>query len=374
MTKGKDDDDEENREDVEGEIEAEGKGRRTEILSYATGIYPRSSSLITATRRLSSNDPRLKELFLRGKSSWINTQRRARLNYISDPMIDWDDIFRPFSKVRGIELGALNRFFETNTFYRRLTVKDALDGYGSIVYDHLALDLIDTGDKVKEKGKRSKYKGKGSSINITYGKAACIPDPYTFAYMNENKYYKSYEDYLYAIADMLNAEAKTLAEKGVDIIQLNSPALVYNVSNEIDVDLSMVKDAIERVKRGVRSKVYLYLYFGNVSSIFNKLIDINVDGIGFDVTSTRLASILGYDTKGKDVVVGILDTMNTRLEDVKSTAAALDFVIDRMEAERILLTVSNSLEFLPYRFALKKLSLLGNITRLVKAKQNGIMI
>ena len=373
MTKGKDDD-EENRKDVEDEIETEGKERRTEILSYATGIYPRSSSLIAATRRLSSNDPRLRELFLRDKRSWINAQRRARLNYISDPMIDWDDIFRPFSKVRGIELGALNRFFETNTFYRRLTVKDALDGYGSIVYDHLALDLIDTSDKIKEKGKRSKHRGKNSSINIVYGKVACMPDPYTFAYMNENTYYKSYEDYLSAIADMLNAEAKTLAEKGVDIIQLNSPALAYNVSNGIDVDLNMVKDAIERVKRGVRSKVYLYLYFGNVSSIFNKLIDINVDGIGFDVTSTRLASILGYDTKGKDVVVGILDTMNTRLEDVKSTAAALDFVIDRMEAEHIILTMSNSLEFLPYRFALKKLSLLGNITRLVKAKQSGIII
>jgi 5-methyltetrahydropteroyltriglutamate--homocysteine methyltransferase len=373
MTKGKDD--EESREDVTKiEIEAEGKGRRTEILSYATGIYPRSSSLITATRRLGSNDPRLRELFLKGKKSWINTQRRARLNYISDPMIDWDDIFRPFSKVRGIELGALNRFFETNTFYRRLIVKDALDGYGSIVYDHLALDLIDTNDKIKEKGKRSRHKGKSSSINIIYGKVVCMPDPYTFAYMNENTYYKSYEDYLSAIADMLNAEAKTLAENGVDIIQLNSPALAYNLSNGIDVDLSMVKDAIEKVKRGVRSKVYLYLYFGNVSSVFNRLIDINVDGIGFDATSTRLASILGYDVKGKDIVIGILDAMNTRLEDAKSTAAALDFVIDRMNSEHILLTVSNSLEFLPYRFALKKLSLLGNIARLVKAKQNGVMI
>lgn len=328
------------------------------ILNYATGIYPRSSSLITATRRLPRDDPKLKTMFINGKRSWINTQLRTGLSYIADPMIDWDDIFRPFSKVNGIRLGALNRFFETNTFYRRLIVEGELDGYGDIVLRHLALDLID------DKKGRSKAR---------YRKVACIPDPYTFAYMNENTYYKGYEDYMIAVADMLNKEAKTLAENGVDIIHLSAPAVAYSVNNGISIDLDLVKEAVERVKSKVKSKVYLYLYFGNVADVFDRLLDIKVDGIGIDVISTRIASIVDYSID-KDLIIGIVDSMNTRLEDVRSVASALDLILNKINAKNIVLTVNNSLEFLPYMFAIKKLSILGKITKLLKAKQDGLVL
>ncbi len=339
------------------------------IFNYATGIYPRSSTLINATRRLAFDDPKLRELFIRGKRSWINIQKRLGLSYIADPMLDWDDIFRPFSRVNGIELGGLNRFFETNTFYRRLVIKDELRGYGDIVVKHLALDLI---DEPSVNNNRSSSKNSNRKDSIKYKKVACIPDPYTFSYMNENRYYKSYEDYILAVADMLNAEARTLADSGVDIIHVNAPAIAYNVSNGIDVDISIVKQAVERVKSNVKSKVYLYLYFGNVSSIFDKLLDIKVDGIGIDVTSTKITSIIDHSID-KDLIIGIIDSMNTKLEDVRSTASALNFVLNKIDAKNIALTVSNSLEFLPYRFAIKKLSLLGKITRLLKMKQGSIV-
>lgn len=335
------------------------------IFNYATGIYPRSSTLINATRRLAVDDPKLRELFIKGKKSWINIQKRAGLSYIADPMLDWDDIFRPFSRVNGIELGALNRFFETNTFYRRLVIKDELRGYGDIVVKHLALDLI---DEPSVNNNRRSSKNSNRKDVIKYKKVVCIPDPYTFSYMNENGYYKSYEDYILAVADMLNAEARTLADNGVDIIHINAPAIAYNVSNGVDVDISIVKQAVEKVKSNVKSKVYLYLYFGNVSSIFDKLLDIKVDGIGIDVTSTKITSIIDYSID-KDLIIGIIDSMNTKLEDVRSTASALNFILNKINAKSIALTVSNSLEFLPYRFAIKKLSILGKITRLLKMKQ-----
>lgn len=315
-----------------------------DVENYAVGIYPRSQLLVTATRK---NSPNLPELFRKGKQSWMNVQRRAGLTYVADPMIDWDDIFRPFARVKGISLGPLNRFFETNTFYRRLIVNDALDDYGSIVKSILALDLMKEDRKV-----------------------ASLPDPYTFSMLNENRYYKSHEDYLFAIADMLNAEAKALAREGIEIIQLNAPSIAYDF-NERKIDLSTIKDAISRVKKGVKSRVYLYLYFGNVVGIFDELLDMKVDGIGIDVSSTKLASLVDYSID-KVLVIGIVDAMNTRMEEVKSTASALDFILDRMDVKHVVLTISNSLEYLPYRFAVKKLSVLGKITRLLKAKQKGL--
>ncbi len=347
------------RDDETSIVDSTVNNKSREILSYTTGIYPRSSSLITATRKLARDDPKLREMFINGKRSWINTQVRAGLSYLADPMIDWDDIFRPFSKVNGIRLGALNRFFETNTFYRRLIIDGELDGYGDIVLRHLALDLID--DK------------RGRSSKARYKKVACIPDPYTFSYMNDNTYYKSYEDYMIAVADMLNKEAKTLADNGVNIIHLNAPAVAYNVSNGISIDLNLVKEAVERVKSGVKSKVYLYLYFGNVADVFDRLLDIKVDGIGIDAMSTRITSILDYSID-KDLIIGIVDSMNTRLEDARSVASALDLILNKVNVKGIVLTVNNSLEFLPYRFAIKKLSILGKITKLLKAKQDGLAL
>ncbi|MFN4337347.1 MAG: hypothetical protein ACK4FV_07215 [Candidatus Nitrosocaldus sp.] len=327
-----------------------GKGKDIDVSiveSYAVGIYPRSQLLVTATRKNSQN---LAELFKKGKQSWINVQRRAGLTYIADPMIDWNDIFRPFVKVKGISIGPLNRFFETNTFYRRLIVSDALDGYGGIARSMLALDLMKEDRKV-----------------------AVLPDPYTFSTLNENRYYKSYEEYLFAVADMLNAEAKTLAREGVEIIQLNAPALAYDFSNSKLVELTLIKDAISRVKKGLRSKIYLYLYFGNVAGIFDELLDIKVDGIGIDVSSTKLTSIVEYNID-KDLIIGIVDTMNTRLEEVKSTASALYFILNRMDVKHVILTTNNSLEYLPYRFAVKKVSILGKITRLFNTKQKGLTL
>ncbi|MCS6768512.1 MAG: hypothetical protein RMJ59_02530 [Candidatus Nitrosocaldus sp.] len=318
-----------------------------EVENYAVGIYPRSQLLVTATRRSSPNLP---DLFRKGKQSWMNVQRRAGLTYIADPMIDWDDIFRPFSRVKGISLGPLNRFFETNTFYRRLIVGDALDGYGSITRSMLALDLMKDDRKV-----------------------VALPDPYTFSMLNENRYYRSHEDYLFAVADMLNAEARALAREGVDVIQLNAPSIAYDFSNggRTSVDLGIIGDAIARVKKGVKSKVYLYLYFGNVTSIFPRLMEIKVDGIGIDISSTKLASLVDY-SMDKTLILGIVDAMNTRIEEIKSTASALDFILDRMDVKHVVLSTNNSLEYLPYRFAVKKLSVLGRITRLLKAKQTGL--
>ncbi len=335
----------------DGMVKGGGKGKRRtpldgRIESYAVGIYPRSQLLVTATRK---NHPNLAEVFRKGKQSWINTQRRAGLTYIADPMIDWDDIFRPFAKVKGISLGPLNRFFETNTFYRRLIVHDALDGYGSIAKSMLALDLI--------KGDR---------------KVASLPDPYTFTMLNENRYYKSYEDYLFAVADMLNAEAKTLAKEGVEIIQFNAPSIAYEVDKAKD-KLELIKDAMARVKKGVSSKVYLYFYFGNIAGIFDELLDIKVDGLGIDTSSTKLLSLIDYSID-KDMVIGIVDAMNTKMEEVKSMASALNFMFERLDAKHIILTTSNSLEYLPYKFAVKKVSVLGNITKLLNAKQDGLIL
>jgi len=306
------------------------------IKSYALGIYPRSPKLITATRK---NDKKLPAMFHAEKKKLIKEQQKAKFSYICDPLLDWNDMFRPFAGVKGMGLGALNRFFETNTFYRKLIVNDQLDGYGSVVKSNLALSLLPKKNDV----------------------AACMPDPYTFADLNENKFYKDHADYLFAIADMLSKEVQALAKAKVKFIQLNAPSVAYKAGS---VDISLVKDAIERVKRNTTSKVYLHLYFGSISKIFSKLLDIKIDGLNVDLSTTDLNSIVGYKVDN-GLCLGAVDAMNTKMDDVKGTAKTISDALDKMEPKEAYISTTCDLEFLPYEFAVKKLSRLGIIARSV---------
>jgi len=307
------------------------------IKTYALGIYPRSAKLIEATRK---NDRKLPQLFHMEKKRLIREQQKAKLSYVCDPLLDWNDMFRPFSDLKNVGLGALNRFFETNTFYRKLIISGELNGSSSIVKSHLAFSLL---PKKKEI-------------------AVCMPDPYTFAELNENKYYKNHTEYLFAIADMLKREAKALASAKVKFIQLNAPSIAYNADR---VDMSMVRDAIERVKDGLKTKVYLHLYFGDISKIFDKLLDIRVDGLSIDLSYTRLNSLVDHKVD-KGLCFGVVDAMNTKMEDVNATAKIVSNAFDKMSPKEAYISTTCDLEFLPYEFAVKKLSRLGAIGRNVK--------
>lgn len=307
------------------------------IKTYALGIYPRSEKLIQATRK---NDKKLSQLFQIEKRKLIKEQQKAKLSYVCDPLLDWNDIFRPFSNMKDVSLGPLNRFFETNTFYRKLVINGELNGSSSIVKLHLAFSLLPKKREI----------------------AACMPDPYTFADLNENNYYKNHTEYLFAIADMLKKEAQALARAKVKFIQLNAPSIAYNANN---IDVSVVKDAIERVKDGVKTKVYLHLYFGDISNIFNKLLDIKIDGLSIDLSYTKLNSLLDYKVD-KGLCLGIVNTMNTKMEDVKVTAKTVSNALDKMGPKEAYISTTCDLEFLPYEFAVKKLYRLGVIGRSVK--------
>lgn len=307
------------------------------IKSFALGIYPRSLKLIEATRK---NDRRLPAMFQAEKKKLVKEQQKSKLSYICDPLLDWNDMFRPFGSMKGISLGALNRVFETNTFYRKLIVNDKLDGYGSIVRSNIAFSLLPRNKDL----------------------AVCMPDPYTFTDLNENKFYRSNEDYLFAIADMLNEEVQTLAKAKVKFIQLNAPSIAYKADT---VDLSILKDAIERVKRNVKSKIFLHLYFGNVSKIFSKLLDIKIDGLNIDLSTTDLNSITGYRVNN-GLCLGAVDAMNTKMEDVKNTAKTVADAFEKMEPKEAYISTTGDLEFLPLEFAVKKLSRLGNIAKSVR--------
>ena len=131
------------------------------------------------------------------------------------------------------------------------------------------------------------------------------------------------------------------------------------------MDIGVIKDAVERIKNGLKTKVYLHLYFGDISRIFSKLLDIKIDGLSIDLSCNNLNSLVDYKVD-KGLCLGIVNAMNTKMEDVKATAKILSNALDKMSPREAYISTTCDLQFLPYEFAVKKLSRLGAIGRNVQ--------
>ena len=90
--------------------------------AFAPGIYPRSEELVQATRDLDrgrTTQEAVDEQVDRDLQQLVAAQQDAGLDLLSDGMLRWQDLFRPFVEAAdGLERGALTRFLDTNTFYR----------------------------------------------------------------------------------------------------------------------------------------------------------------------------------------------------------------------------------------------------------------
>ncbi len=98
------------------------------IRKLVYGIYPRSERLRISIgrweRRLfNTND--LSKLIQEEKNEFYNMVKSSKIDYFTDPLFNWHDIFRPLaSSIKGMEVGPLTRFYETNTFYRMPLVNE----------------------------------------------------------------------------------------------------------------------------------------------------------------------------------------------------------------------------------------------------------
>ena len=299
------------------------------------GIYPRSEELIDATRKNTKN---LSSLYLAGKKEYITIQKKAKLGYVCDPLLDWDDIFRPFSKLKSVKLEALSRVYETNTFYRKLSFDGDLSDAGSIIRTNLAVSLLPK------------------------SRVVCIADPYTFADVHLSTKYKKKEEFTIAIAKMLRKEIDTLVKSGFGLIQLVAPSIAYNAK----VNFGLVKEALSIITRGLKAKTVLHLYFGDVSKKMEKLLDLPVSGLGFDITSTPISSIKKHSFSGKLLSVGMVNSYNTKLEDKEECILELNNIISKTKPYESFVTTNFDLQYLPKEFAVRKILRLGEIANGVK--------
>jgi len=302
------------------------------ISSYTFGIYPRSEELIEATRKNTEN---LDSLSQKETDEYINAQKNANLGFVSDPLLKWDDIFRPFSNLEGVTPTALNRIYEMNTFYRVLS-------FGGSAF-------TDGGNTVKS----------NLDSSLPKNKTAAIPEPFTFAELHTSNEFKRKEDFVINLAKMLRAEMDSLIGAGFEIIQLLAPSIAYNK----EVDFGVISDALKIITDGLKAKTILHTYFGDVSTKIESLLDLPVSGLGFDITTTPASSIEKHSFSDKLLTIGIINSFNTAIEKPQECIKQVDEINAKTKPKESYVSNNFDLEYVPKEFAMNKISVLGEIAR-----------
>ena len=174
-----------------------------------SGIHSRSESLVKTSRDYDRGRAELDALnaeFSSDAAKLIELQVDSGFSNFSDGQLRWQDFIRPFSEsVNGLESGAdLSRWFDTNTFYKKPTVKKKLDTDGTFLQ------------------KKGYSFGAGKSAN-----KVSLPGPYTLSRLVDDQFYNSSEELVHAFASVLKKVISSLIKEGYSSIQLNEPSLVF---------------------------------------------------------------------------------------------------------------------------------------------------
>lgn len=312
-----------------------------DVLAYVHGIYPRSETLVAATRDLErdrTTPEKVEEQFRREREDVLDLQREAGLDVLSDGLLRWADIFRPLVDAsRDLEARVLVRWFDNNSFYRapEIAASPRLDG-------DLPSWITDDG--------------------FPEPRVATLPSPFLFSRAAQSDGDRDAQMVELA-GGVLRPAVEQLVQVGARVVHLQEPWLAFHGID--DASWEPFGEALTRVREGAGGiPVVLHTYFGDSAPYIDRLTKLPVDGVGIDFAETDLEAVTGPWETG--LLVGCLDGRRSVLEDAEQTASFVETVAERVQPTRLFVSSGSDLELLPAEVAREKVRLLGRVAQRVR--------
>lgn len=309
-----------------------------ELEAYLSGAFPRSEQLVEATRSLDRKriTPEECETVRNADvSDVVAIQRDAKLTYLTDGQLNWQDLFRPVvESCSGLKAEALMRWFDNNTFYRKPAVTGAVAVKDGLPHEYFNVREFDG-----------------------HAWKAVLPGPYTLARASEEQgSEKERRERIATFAGVLKRASRWCAERGAKQVQFCEPWLVYEKVPR--ADLEAAEAAYETVAKGLRAESVLFTYFGDLKRIYPDVLDFPVDAIGIDLTATNIAD-LGSHAFDKGAVLGALDGRNSFVETPDELVALARAATDKLNPDWVALAPTCGLDLCPRPVAERKVEALG---------------
>jgi 5-methyltetrahydropteroyltriglutamate--homocysteine methyltransferase len=276
-------------------------------------------------------------------TAWaIGEIEAAGIDVVNDAQIRWDDLLAPLAGAWGsVERGPLERFYDNNTYFRQPIINGAIETDGQ--------SLVAAYKEAKRVAKRELK--------------AAVCGPLTFATLTaEDKQYKTLEARTRAVAEAIALELEGLKKAGATLVDIEEPAL--SARPEL---IDLARAAFNTLAKAGLA-LALYPYFFPADRIIDKLAGFPVQQIGVDLRSreTSAKAIDRLDALKQTVVLGVVDARNTRIESGREIGDLVEAALKRVPEDRLWLSPTTGLEYLPHDVALKKLTALVEAARATK--------
>jgi len=312
------------------------------IWGMALGGYPRSRLARYALRDYERGSISYHELHHRmvmAASEIIGAQKGAGFPVVVDGMVDWHDIFRPFARSwRNTSVDGLLRYFDNNFFYR-IPVFTGEPDIIEPVWPPRVREYSLLADP--------------ASLKIV------LPGPVTMAKMSKSPAGMKWEELAELIANLLAREVELTREFNV-FVQVDEPILSDRKATPDDAALAA--DLVSKIVGSIAERAILAVYFDFPSrTVLERLLDAKTRYVMLDlVDSPRRAAEHAIPLDGHVPVLGLVDGRRIHTDrladDIVNTVKTL-----APGAGEIVVTTSTWMDLIPYRYALKKTSIVSRM-------------
>jgi 5-methyltetrahydropteroyltriglutamate--homocysteine methyltransferase len=209
-----------------------------------------------------------------------------------------------------------------------------------------------------------------------------MPGPMTIVDTIADRHYGDKVKLAMAFAGLLNQEARALEKDGVDVIQFDEPA--FNVYME-DVTKWGI-EALHRAIAGLKCTTCVHICYGygikanldwkqtlggewrQYEEIFPALAKSRVDQVSLECIHSKVPVELLKLLKGKDVLLGVIDVANDRVETPQEVAGVIQTALKYVPARHLFPCTNCGMAPMDRDIALAKLRALAQGAALARAK------
>lgn len=276
----------------------------------------------------------------------IGEQVGAGIDLVTDGHARWPDAQTPLAAgLEGFTTAHddLIRYFDNNTYYRRPHVTGPVRWRQPITVEGWRFASGVAARPVKQ----------------------TLTGPYSLVKLSRNEYYEDEAELVLDVARALNAEARALEAAGATYLQFDEPALVAHPSAaQHPKDFGLAFEAAAVVVDGLGLTTELRTFFGGVEEAPEDFFALPFGVFGLDfvdgASNWDLVAGLPLDRR---LSAGLLDGRATALESLDSLRDQIRRLSELTARERLEVTPSCGLEYLPRDRAQRKLCRLGEAVR-----------
>ena len=267
------------------------------------------------------------------QATFVRLQSKAGMDFFSDGLLKWQDIFRPLMGAVGVKPHTLIRWFDTNTFFR----EPELVG---------KVPTVTNPDGVV------------AAASVPRPRVATLPSPYMFsrAAHTDHDRNRLMVDLAHRV---LRPAIDAAVAGGAELIHLEDPWLGYfGIKPD---DWTPLGEALGILHRDLKATLAFHVYFGDAGPHIAQLLRLPVDAIGVDLTETDVAELGSSWDKG--LVAGIIDGRTSIVESLDNTVEVARHLADTVRPRNLYLTSNCELGYLPTVVAELKVLRLGEAAR-----------